>query len=201
MVLPWTPPASWIVSARHGPRWLLQESATVPRVACTSGAPCQPRWMSVRLPAVDASENSDHARTAQRDQEGRLWQHALLQDELFVGRNNFFLVAESLLVVAYTGVLGLSLDSHGRPLRLRVATLVLAIFGCLLTVVWAFVNGRQRQVLLDLHRRAREAFPEFRRTIEERKLPGGRISGTFLMAFAVPVLAAIMWLIFVIIAF
>jgi hypothetical protein len=62
------------------------------------------------------------------------------------------------------------------------------------------VNARQRQVLLDLHKRAREAFPEYRRTIEERKLPGGRISGTMLIAYLVPVLAAIMWLIFVIIA-
>jgi len=154
----------------------------------------------VRLPVVDVPDKSDHAWQALRDQEARLWEHALLQDELFVGRSNFFLVAESLLVVAYTGILGLSLSVHAQPLRLRVAALVLAIFGCLLTVIWVFVNGRQRQVLVDLHKRARETFPEYRRTIEERKLPGGRISGTFLIAFGVPVLAAIMWLIFVIIA-
>lgn len=155
----------------------------------------------MRLRTVDVPDRSDHTWQALRDQEARLWDHALLQDELFVGRGNFFLVAESLLVVAYTGILGLSLSVHGQPLRLRVAALVLAIFGCLLTIIWAFVNGRQRQVLLHLHKRARETFPEYRRTIEERKLPGGRISGTFLMAFGVPVLAAIMWLIFVIIAF
>jgi hypothetical protein len=64
-----------------------------------------------------------------------------------------------------------------------VAALVLALFRCLLTAIWAFVNARQRQVLLDLHERAREVFPEYRRTIGERKLPGGRISGTSLMAF------------------
>ena len=80
-----------------------------------------------------------------------------------------------------------------------MAALVLALFGCLLTAIWAFVNARQRQVLLDLHKRAREAFPEYRRTIGERKLPGGRISGTFLIAFVVPVLAIIMWFIFIII--
>ena len=161
----------------------------------------QPRRMSMRLHPVNVPDKSDRAWQATRDQEARLWEHALLQDELFVGRSNFFLVAESLLVVAYTGILGLLLSVHGQPLRLRVAALVLAIFGCLLTVIWAFVNGRQRQVLLDLHKRARETFPEYRRTIEERQLPGGRVSGTFLMAFGVPVLAAIMWLIFVIIAF
>ena len=155
----------------------------------------------MRLPAVGARDKPDHAWQAVRDQEARLWEHALLQDELFVQRSNFFLVAESLLVVAYTGILGLSLSVHGQPLRLRVAALVLSIFGWLLTAIWLFVSGRQRQVLVDLHKRAREAFPEYRRTIEERKLPGGRISGTFLMAFGVPVLAAIMWLIFVAIAF
>jgi len=157
--------------------------------------------MSARLPPVDVPDMSDHAWQASKDQLARLWEHALLQDELFVQRSNFFLVAESLLVVAYTGILGLSLGTHGQPLRLRVAALVLAIFGFLLTTIWAFVNARQRQVLLDLHKRAREAFPEYRRTIEERKLPGGRISGTMLIAYWVPVLAAIMWLIFVIIAF
>ena len=52
---------------------------------------------------------------------------------------------------------------------------------------------------LDQARQARE--PEYRRTIEERRLPGGRISGTFLIAFGVPVLATIMWFIFVVIAF
>ena len=157
--------------------------------------------MSARLPPVDVSDMSDHAWQASKDQLARLWEHALLQDELFVQRSNFFLVAESLLVVAYTGILGLSLGTHEQPWRLRVAALVLAIFGFLLTVIWAFVNARQRQVLLDLHKRAREAFPEYRRTIEERKLPGGRISGTMLIAYWVPVLAAVMWLIFVIIAF
>jgi hypothetical protein len=161
----------------------------------------QPRWMSVRLPPVSVPDRLDQARQASRDQLGRLWAHALLQDELFVQRSNFFLVAESLLVVAYTGVLGLSFSVHERPLRLRVAALVLALFGCLLTLIWVFVNARQRQVLLDLHKRAREAFPEYRRTIEERRLPGGRISGTFLIAFGVPVLATIMWFIFVVIAF
>ncbi len=155
----------------------------------------------MRLSPVSVPDRFDHAWQASRDQLARLWAHALLQDELFVQRSNFFLVAESLLVVAYTGILGLSFSVQERPLRLRVAALVLALFGCFLTVIWAFVNARQRQVLQDLHKRAREAFPEYRRTIEERKLPGGRISGTFLIAFAVPVLAVIMWVIFVAIAF
>lgn len=155
----------------------------------------------MRLPVVDDPDRSEHVWQADRDQAARLWAHGLHQDETFVQRGNFFLVAQSLLVVAYTGILGLSFSVHGQPLRLRVAALVLAIFGFLLTVIWAFVNTRQRQVLLDLQKRAREAFPEYRRTIEERKLPGGRISGTFLMAFGVPGLAVIMWLIFVIIAF
>lgn len=153
----------------------------------------------MRLPPVNVPDRFDHTWQANRDQLARLWAHALLQDELFVQRSNFFLVAESLLVVAYTGIFGLSFNVHGRPLRLRVAALVLALFGCLLTAIWAFVNARQRQVLLDLHKRAREAFPEYRRTIGERKLPGGRISGTFLIAFVVPVLAIIMWFIFIII--
>jgi hypothetical protein len=118
--------------------------------------------MSVRLPAVGVRDKSDHAGQALRDQEARLWEHALLQDELFVQRSNFFLVAESLLVVAYTGVLGLAFSVHGQPLRLRVAALVLAIFGCFLTVIpssgrsltvvkgkffWIFTSGRVKRFL------------------------------------------------------
>ncbi len=84
----------------------------------------------MRLPPVSIPDRFDHAWQASRDQLARLWAHALLQDELFVQRSNFFLVAESLLVVAYTGILGLSFSVQERPLRLRVAALVLALFGC-----------------------------------------------------------------------
>ena len=88
---------------------------------------------------------SDHAWQERRDAASRLWAHALQQDELFVQRNSFFLVAESLLVVAYTGILGLS-SAHEQPLRLRVAATVLAIFGFLLTAnpgrLLAFDKGR-----------------------------------------------------------
>jgi hypothetical protein len=51
-----------------------------------------------------------------------------------------------------------------------------------------------------LKKRAYDALPEFRRTLDERKLPGGRISATWMITFLVPGLAGIMWLIFLFIA-
>jgi len=123
---------------------------------------------------------SDHAWQASKDQLARLWEHALLQDELFVQRSNFFLVAESLLVVAYTGILGLSLGTHGQPLRLRVAALVLAIFGFLLTTIWAFAN---RACCYHADRSRWRDLPVTRRSITTRTVLSSRMTQPSSSAF------------------
>jgi hypothetical protein len=119
---------------------------------------------------------------------------------LVVQRGSFFLVAESLLVVAYSDVLRLPSHVQGESFRLRLPAIVLAVFGLLLTVLWAYDNIRQGYRLAYLRKRIEPELPEYRRTIQERKLPGGDISSTFIMALGIPILASIMWLIFVIVA-
>jgi len=137
-----------------------------------------------------------------RDQHNRLWAHALHQDQEFVHRSNFFLVAESLLAVAYSTILTRSVNAHpgGLPSKLSLAAKVLAIFGLLLTAIWAYSNNRLRHTSMHLKDRVYDTLPEFRRTIDERKLPGGRISATWMITFLVPGLAGIMWLVFLFIA-
>jgi hypothetical protein len=158
------------------------------------------RWMLGRLGSVKAPDSSEHDWQDRRDQRARLWEHALHQDGLFLQRGSFFLVVESLLVVAYTAVLRSLSGTEGLPFRLRLAALVLAAFGFLLTVLWAYDSIRQRYWLTYLQKRIEKELPEYRHTVEERKLSGGRFSSSTLMAFGVPLLASVMWLIFLTIA-
>ena len=132
-----------------------------------------------------------------RDQANRLFQHGLHEDNAFTERSNYFLVAESLLVVAYTGLL--SGASAGSSLT-KVGSIIwiartLATFGFLLTLLWIYVNRRQWYVVRHLQERAREILPEYKVTYETRGK--WRISSTWLMAYAVPSLIAVMWAVFI----
>jgi hypothetical protein len=138
----------------------------------------------------------------ERDQANRLWSHGLHQDGEFVQRSNFFLVAESLLVVAYSSILtsGLHSGPTGRDEKLLLAARVIAVFGLFLTVIWCYACMRLLSILSYLYKRVEEACPEYKRTNEERRTPG-RIRSTWLITYVVPALAATMWIIFVVITF
>jgi len=132
-----------------------------------------------------------------RDQANRVFQHGLHEHNTFIQMGNYFLVAESLFVVAYAGLLS-SIQSNtpvGTPqLNILLVARVLAFFGFLLTIVWIYVNQRQWQIFRHLQERARELVPEYRVTYETR--PKRRISATVLVAYFVPAPIGIMWLVF-----
>jgi len=138
----------------------------------------------------------------ERDQANRLWSHGIHQDDEFVQRSNFFLVAESLLVVAYSSILtsGLHADAVGRDERLLLAARVIAVFGLLLSVIWCYTCMRLMYIMAYVYKRVEESCPEYLRTNQERKAPG-RIRSTWLMTYVVPALAATMWIMFVAITF
>jgi hypothetical protein len=150
------------------------------------------------MPSSKVSSQPD--RQDERDQVNRLWSHALHQDEEYVQRSNFFLVAESLLVVAYSSILtsGLHAGAAGQDGKLLLASRVIAVFGLLLTIMWCYACMRLMYVMSYLDARTEEACPEFRRTSQERRMPGP-IRSTWLMTYVVPALTAIMWIIFVVI--
>ena len=133
-----------------------------------------------------------------RDQINRLFQHGLHEDNVFTERSNYFLMAESLLVVAYTGLLsGMSAGSSPAKAGSIIGIArTLAAFGFLLTILWIYVNQRQRYVLKHIKERAREILPEYKVTYETRN--NWRISSTWLMAYAVPLLIAVMWAVFIV---
>lgn len=118
----------------------------------------------------------------------RLWEHGLHEDSVFNERQNYFLVAESMLLVAYA-----TLVSTAEP-RMLVAR-VIASFGVLLTAVWIYVNVRQLYVVRHLRARCIEVIPDYRETYQtRRKWP---ISSIWLLSYFVPTIIGIMWAIFI----
>jgi hypothetical protein len=126
-----------------------------------------------------------------RDQVNRVWAHVVHEDEDFVQRGNFFLVAESMLVVAYSAILSTGQAGSARH-RTVLAAAVIAGFGFLLTMVWGYVSHHQLLHVRNLRGRATQLLPEYRKTQE---IPAAhRVSPTALMTYLVPVFAGIMWL-------
>lgn len=136
-----------------------------------------------------------------RDQANRLFEHGLHEHSIFVEMGNYFLIAESMFVVAYAGLLSSGLSSTLSVLQqtnILLVARILAFFGFLLTLVWIYVNQRQWQIFRHIQERAREIVPEYKVTYETR--PKRRISATVLIAYFVPAPIGIMWVIFFFIA-
>jgi hypothetical protein len=132
-----------------------------------------------------------------RDQANHLFQHGLHEHNTFIQMGNYFLVAESLFVVAYAGLLSSgqsSVTTGVQPTNTILVARVLAFFGLLLTAVWIYVNRRQREIFRHLQERARELVPEYKVTYETR--PKRRISAEMLIAYFVPIPIGIMWTVF-----
>lgn len=136
-----------------------------------------------------------------QEQANRLFQHGLHEHNIFIEMGNYFLIAESMFVVAYAGLLSSGQSSASLSVQqtnILLVARILAFFGFLLTVVWIYVNRRQWQIFRHLQERARELVPEYKVTYETR--PKQRISATALIAYFVPIPIALMWIIFIIIA-
>lgn len=128
-----------------------------------------------------------------RDQANRLFQHGLYEDGALTERSNYFLIAESMLVVAYTGLI--SASSASQQMNVVLVARVLAFFGFLLTIVWIYVNRRQWHVIQHLRDRSLELLPEYKVTYETRRK--WRISSIWLMVYLVPALIGAMWAVFI----
>jgi hypothetical protein len=129
-----------------------------------------------------------------RDQANRIFQHGLYEDSALTERSNYFLIAESMLVVAYTGLISSASAAAQQTSTIWVAR-ILAFFGLLLTIVWMYVNRRQWYVIQHLQERLLELVPEYKETYETRRK--WRISSIWLMVYLVPALISVMWAIFI----
>ena len=121
-------------------------------------------------------------------EQDRLWGHRLHEDLMLSDRGNFFLLAESLFVVAYAELLASD----------DFAAAVVAGAAILLTAAWLMVSYRHRQIVRHVQARALESLPEFRDTYAT--WPTGPLASTRLFATWVPALLGATWIFLLVIA-
>ena len=119
----------------------------------------------------------------------RLWEHGLHEDTMFNDRLNFFLIFESVLL----GVVGMLYGKQ--PPIMKPILLLLGFLGLFITIIWGYVQSRQRSTLQRLIDRLQENLPEFRETyspLDQKRWR--RISGTWLLTYLIPFLVALIWI-------
>jgi hypothetical protein len=128
------------------------------------------------------------------EQRARHWEYRLHEDLLLNERQNFFLVAESVLAVAYTEAF--SSRAGGVAVELGIAAMALV-----LTLAWLHVNRRQRYLIGIVHEIALHELPEFAETYRRRGQGGrGPLGSTVVIAYVVPSLVAMMWVLAIVAA-
>lgn len=110
-------------------------------------------------------------------------------------RGNLFLLAQSLLVVAYSTILSAESDQWQSAL---IAARVIAAFGLPLTGVWLYVGHRHLQYSRTLQRRAAAQLPDYAETLAACHQPG--LGARSLIVYGLPSLAAGMWLTLILIS-
>jgi hypothetical protein len=123
------------------------------------------------------------------DQKHRLWEHGLHEDTMFNNRLNFFLVFESILL----SVVG-SLYSKLTPTKVILITIV--CLGIVITIIWGYVQARQKHTYDVLGSAAREVFDEF--VIIRTRIGKWPVSSVALLTYAIPGLVLLIWIVLLI---
>ncbi len=121
--------------------------------------------------------------------DNRLWQHCLHEDNVRYQQGNLFLVAQSLLAVAYGTILTAG-DTNLPSAR------VIAAFGIAFTLTWLYVGHRHFRYFRAIQRLATARFAEYAETLTCRPPCWSSLP---LIVYALPSFAALMWLILLVI--
>jgi len=113
-----------------------------------------------------------------------LWQYKMHEDAIFYQRLNFFLVTESMILVAFATLFS---SPHPTVSWIRVVT---AVLGCVVTLVWGYVGARQRNVMKQIIGEAEKAIPIYKKIRQER---ANWFSSTWLLAYFVPAIIFLTW--------
>lgn len=124
--------------------------------------------------------DADSEEADRRAQEERIFQHGIHVDTMLFQRGNLFLVAQSLMTVAFATV------------RAEDARYVIAGFGIVLTLCWLYVSHRHYRYTILVLRRLEEQLPDYRATRAATRLSG--FNSTPVIVYAIPVLSGVMWL-------
>lgn len=137
---------------------------------------------------LPGGDDPEHSRTA----DARLWEMGMHESTMLFQVGNLYLVAQSLLVVAFATVLSAAYRTDPPSAALAVARTI-AIFGLLLTACWLYVGHQQCRYNRRLQRHIRDRLPDYATTIGVigRKWPSKPV-----IIYGVPALAAGMWALF-----
>jgi len=110
------------------------------------------------------------------------------EDAMFYQRANFFLVAESLILVAYSFLFS---RKAGVPVQGRV----IAGFGFILSATWVYAAHRSLVRFKYVTRRAEAEYSYYRLIRDERPKAPRFMGSTHLMAYMIPSVATLMWIV------
>lgn len=125
------------------------------------------------------------------EQLNRLRAHGLHEDVMFHTKLNFFLVYESVML----GVVGVL---YSRPTPAKAVLISMTCLGLILTIIWGYVQARHKYIFDSIRALQREVVPEYRLVMEKRERVNWPISSNSLLAYAVPALVAVTWVVLLI---
>jgi hypothetical protein len=117
-----------------------------------------------------------------------LFEHILHEDTVFNERLNFFLVFESVIM----GIVGVLYQKSAPSLPVIRTLIALAIF---LTIIWGYVQARQKYIIELLVKRSLLTMPEYQTIVEIRNRVKWPVSNLWLLAYIVPAVVALLWLV------
>ncbi|MFD8567964.1 hypothetical protein [Streptomyces sp. NPDC059639] len=133
-----------------------------------------------------STPGNDERRQAE---DARLVQIAVHEENMLNQRGNLCLVAQSLLVVAYST----TATNHST----HAAARVMAVFGIALAVIWAYSGSRHYWHNRVIQRRLIERFPDVAEILAAFRRPGP--SSTPLIVYGMPAMTAVMWIVLLVI--
>jgi hypothetical protein len=127
-----------------------------------------------------------------RDQAERLFTHGMHEDSLFNSRMHSFLVIQTVMLAA----IGL----HQKAAAIWIVRAI-AIAALILSLVWTYVQTRQKHKLDVLVHRLEKFLPEFGRTRRWASSPPYVPSATWLLTYIIPGSFVVLWIVIVVSAF
>jgi len=115
----------------------------------------------------------------------RVWDKTSEQHKLFSDRLNYFLIFES-VSFAVIGSVFSPLSASDKP------TKFVALFGLLVSLLWLYIQARQKSILETARARNEIANPDDVLTLQ--RLKRWPVSGTGLLAYFVPLVVTLMWI-------
>jgi len=133
---------------------------------------------------------NDDFQNLDSDQKKRIWEMTVQDDTMFNNRLNFFLVFESVLL----SVVGLLYSSKFTPAKTVFITII--CLGIVLTVLWGYVQARQKHVYDTLASICKEVFPEYK--MARATIGRWPLSAVMLLTYVVPALVLLIWIVLLI---